>query len=128
MGAIVAPSHVGKTALAIRVVEQALKAGHVVGYVMEESTAHDFRARLGAAGIKDELLSRLLVFFQLGVRLDDEVWRSHLEGELIRNKVVLCLYDTWSDVTSLDQLDQAKVLPVLKDVREMRKRAACSHF
>ena len=116
VGAIVAPSHTGKTAFAVSVTRDALEADHTVAYVMEESTAHDFRERLRAAGVTEEMQSRLLIFFQLGVRLDDEVWRKHLAGELKRNRVSACFFDTWSDVVELNQLDQQEVLPVMKEL------------
>jgi hypothetical protein len=126
IGAIVAPSHTGKTAFAVAMAAQAIRRKQTVAYVMEESTAHDFRARLWAAGVTGEEMSRLLVFFQLGVRLDREDWVRHLCGELRRADSRLCFFDTWSDVVELNQLDQERVLPVLKALRASRIETGCT--
>jgi len=127
-GAIVSPSHTGKTAVAIKLAKDALAAGHTVSYVMEESTAHDFRSRLLATGVTEELQKRLLIWFQLGVRLDDLPWILHIRKRLMEHKVDLCFVDTWSDVVGVDQLSQAEVLPILKAMRDTRIETGCSLY
>jgi hypothetical protein len=126
IGAVVAPSHTGKTAFAVAMVVEAIRQDQTVAYVMEESTAHDFRSRLWAAGITEEQMSRLLIFFQLGVRLDQPDWVQHLRALLKQHDVRLCFFDTWSDVVELNQLDQERVLPVLKGLRAMRVETGCT--
>ncbi len=121
IGAIAGPSFSGKTLVAIHAAALATRANHRVTYVLEEGTAQDFKARLQAAAVNPDNLS---VLFQAGARIDSDAWIEHWKDVLVGQDIAF--FDTFSDVTAVDQLDPRTMLAIFKAVRSVRVATGCT--
>ena len=121
IGAIAGPSFSGKTLVAIHATALATQRGHRVTYVLEEGTAQDFKARLQAARVAPEFLQ---LMFQAGARIDSPEWVEHWKDVLSGQDIAF--FDTFSDVTAVDQLDPKGMLAIFKAVRSIRIATGCT--